>query len=131
MRWWILLLAMVAGCAAKEAAPPFDLVIRNGQVLDGSGKDTIAADVGIIKGKFAKIGVIPAGAGANEIDAKGWWRAGLPMRTRTPMRMCTLSRCGEFYSRWVTTIVTGTAGSVECRYLSPGSKRSPRSMWRR
>lgn len=48
----------------------YDLVIRNGRVLDGAGNPWIIADVAIDKGRFVKIGKI-AGRGRQEIDAKG------------------------------------------------------------
>jgi len=48
----------------------FDLVIRDGTVIDGTGRPAIKADVGITGGKIAAIGVI-TGKGAEEIDAKG------------------------------------------------------------
>ena len=48
----------------------YDLVIRNGRVLDGMGNPWIIADVAIRDGKFAKIGHVPA-KGAREIDARG------------------------------------------------------------
>lgn len=48
----------------------YDLVIRNGRVLDGAGNPWIIADVAIDKGRFVKIGKI-VGRGRQEIDAKG------------------------------------------------------------
>lgn len=48
----------------------YDIVIRNGRVLDGMGNPFIMADVAIRDGKFAKIGVIPE-RGRTEIDATG------------------------------------------------------------
>lgn len=48
----------------------YDLVIRNGRVLDGRGNPWILADVGIRDGRFARIGKI-AEAGTREIDARG------------------------------------------------------------
>ena len=48
----------------------YDLVIRNGRVLDGMGNPWIIADVAIREGKFAKIGHVLA-KGAREIDARG------------------------------------------------------------
>ncbi len=48
----------------------YDVVIRNGRVLDGAGNPFILADLGIRHGKFTKIGVIPQ-RGAREIDARG------------------------------------------------------------
>ncbi len=48
----------------------YDVVIRNGRVLDGEGNPWIRADVGIHNGRFAKIGKIVQ-HGATEIDATG------------------------------------------------------------
>jgi CubicO group peptidase (beta-lactamase class C family)/D-alanyl-D-alanine dipeptidase len=48
----------------------YDVVIRNGRVLDGMGNPWIVADVGISNGRFARIGRIAA-RGRTEIDATG------------------------------------------------------------
>jgi len=55
-----------------RAAPDttYDIVIRNGRVLDGEGNPFILADVGIRHGRFSRIGVIPQ-RGTREIDAQG------------------------------------------------------------
>src|SRR3982750_1578489 len=57
---------------AQNAAqtPAYDVVIRNGRVLDGAGNPWILADVAIKDGRFAKIGHI-AERGKTEIDATG------------------------------------------------------------
>jgi N-acyl-D-aspartate/D-glutamate deacylase len=55
---------------ALTGPPEYDVVIRNGRVLDGMGNPWILADVGIRDGKFAKIGHALA-RGAREIDARG------------------------------------------------------------
>ncbi|HEX2271091.1 MAG TPA: D-aminoacylase [Pyrinomonadaceae bacterium] len=59
-----------APLAAQESAPIYDIVIRNGRVLDGAGNPWILADVAIKDGRFARIGKIP-GRGKQEIDATG------------------------------------------------------------
>ena len=51
-------------------AAEFDLVIRGGTVVDGTGRAPIEADVGIKGNRIAAIGTI-AKNGADEIDAKG------------------------------------------------------------
>jgi N-acyl-D-amino-acid deacylase len=48
----------------------YDIVIRGGRVLDGTGSPWSAADVAIKDGRFAKIGVITS-HGKLEIDATG------------------------------------------------------------
>ncbi len=48
----------------------YDLVVRNGTVVDGSGLPRFRADVGVVAGKIAKIGRI-TDKGEREIDAEG------------------------------------------------------------
>src|SRR5580658_3895960 len=50
--------------------PAFDLVIRGGEVFDGQGGSSVQADVAVKDGRIAQIGKV-AGAGAEEIDARG------------------------------------------------------------
>src|SRR5881275_2150541 len=55
---------------ASRASAAFDVVIRNGRVLDGAGNPWILADVAIKDGRFARIGVVRE-RGTKEIDARG------------------------------------------------------------
>ena len=48
----------------------YDLIIKNGTVIDGSGLPRFRADVGVVNGKIASIGRIRAGA-KETIDAEG------------------------------------------------------------
>jgi N-acyl-D-aspartate/D-glutamate deacylase len=64
-------IALVAGSFPLNAqTPAYDIVIRNGRVLDGAGNPWILADVAIKDGKFVKIGKV-VGQGKREIDARG------------------------------------------------------------
>lgn len=58
----------VAVQAAEQTA--YDLVVRNGRMLDGAGNPWVRADVAIKDGRFVKIGKVE-GHGAREIDAHG------------------------------------------------------------
>jgi N-acyl-D-amino-acid deacylase len=55
---------------ARDTQPAYDVVIRNGRVLDGAGNPWILADVAIRGGRFVKVGMVP-GRGRTEIDARG------------------------------------------------------------
>ncbi|MCB1647006.1 MAG: D-aminoacylase, partial [Pseudomonadales bacterium] len=46
-----------------------DLVIRNVRILDGTGTESFAGDVGIAGGKITEVG--EAGPGKTEIDGQG------------------------------------------------------------
>ncbi|MGB6885978.1 MAG: D-aminoacylase [Candidatus Acidiferrum sp.] len=66
-------LVFAAGVSAQTSPTEkyeYDIVIRNGRVLDGAGNPCIFADVGIKDGRFVKIGKV-AGSARTEIDAHG------------------------------------------------------------
>jgi dihydroorotase/N-acyl-D-amino-acid deacylase len=66
-----------APATAPEAAPaaaggaPFDLIIANGHVIDGTGSPWYSADVGIRDGHIAAIGKLGKAAAKRRIDAAG------------------------------------------------------------
>src|SRR5258705_6320219 len=51
--------------------PPYDVLIRNGRVLDGSGNPWLAADLGIRGGRIVDMGRLGSAAAARVIDAGG------------------------------------------------------------
>lgn len=63
------LLATTLGAAPAPAA--FDLVIRGGQIYDGSGGAPFAGDVAISGDRIAYVGPRAPGRGKSEIDAAG------------------------------------------------------------
>jgi N-acyl-D-amino-acid deacylase len=50
---------------------PFDLIIRNGSVLDGTGAPALRADVGVRGDRIAAIGDLVAASAAQVVDAAG------------------------------------------------------------
>jgi N-acyl-D-amino-acid deacylase len=56
--------------AAQSTEPIYDVVIRNGRVLDGAGNPWTLSDVAIKDGRFVRIGKVE-GKGKREIDATG------------------------------------------------------------
>ena len=55
---------------AQPAAQAFDLVIRNGRVLDGAGNPWVRADVGIRGDRVAAVGDLADAPAARTIDAR-------------------------------------------------------------
>jgi len=66
-----ILLATTSLGAAKAPPPEYDLVIRGGEILDGSGKPGVQGDVAIKGDRIAYVGPQAPGRGTREIDAKG------------------------------------------------------------
>jgi len=56
---------------ALVCAQGFDVLIRNGHVMDGTGSPWYSADVGIRDGKIAAMGRLPGATGKTVIDAQG------------------------------------------------------------
>ena len=56
---------------AQAQAPRFDIIIRHGTVIDGSGRPRFDADVGVRSGYIAAIGDLGAEQSTQEIDARG------------------------------------------------------------
>src|ERR1035437_8676878 len=69
----LAILIATAACArvASDASRPFDLVIANGHVIDGTGSPWYAADIGIRSGRIAAIGNLSSAAAARRVDAHG------------------------------------------------------------
>jgi len=63
--------AAPAPAAAPPAPPPFDLLIRNGTVYDGSGAPARRADVGVRGDRIAAVGELAGARAGRTIDATG------------------------------------------------------------
>jgi dihydroorotase/N-acyl-D-amino-acid deacylase len=55
----------------KAAPPDYDIIIRNGRVIDGTGRPAFAADVAIKGDHIARIGNLSDARAARTIDARG------------------------------------------------------------
>jgi N-acyl-D-amino-acid deacylase len=62
MKRSLLLLAAAIGSAAAAQPQVFDVLIRGGRVLDGSGNPSVYADVGIRGDSIAAVGNLRPGA---------------------------------------------------------------------
>lgn len=107
--------AGVAGRAQVAEAPPFDLVVRNGRVLDGTGNPWFRADVGIRGGRIAEIGALGGRPTVRAIDAAGRIVAPGFFDTHAHVEGDLLKQPdAENYLRMgVTSIVTGNCGFSE------------------
>jgi N-acyl-D-aspartate/D-glutamate deacylase len=62
---------MVATLGAFSADPPYDLLIRDGKIVDGSGNPWFHGDLAIRGRHIVALGRVPAAAAKRTIDAKG------------------------------------------------------------
>lgn len=66
----ITAVAGAGGVSAPQAQQPFDVVILNGRVMDGSGNPWIRADIGIREGRIAAVAKLEGRAAKQVIDAR-------------------------------------------------------------
>jgi N-acyl-D-aspartate/D-glutamate deacylase len=62
---------LLAAARAPAADEPYDLVIRHGKIVDGSGNPWYVGDVAIRGGRIVAVGPVPPGPARREIDARG------------------------------------------------------------
>jgi N-acyl-D-aspartate/D-glutamate deacylase len=90
---------------------PYDLVIRNGMVVDGSGFSRFHADVGVTDGRIVEIGRI-RGAARTTIDAEGRFVAPgiIDLHTHYDVQPFWDRLCTSSIWHGVTTVLTGNCG---------------------
>ncbi|PID51671.1 MAG: hypothetical protein CR954_00595 [Candidatus Moraniibacteriota bacterium] len=92
-----------------------DILIKNGTIYDGTGRDGFAGDIAITDGRITEIGDL-AGDGAHEvIDAHGLYVApgfiDISNRTDTRWRFFSDRHLESMLYQGVTTIIGGNSGS--------------------
>ena len=70
----ILVLASLL-CGSVVMAQPYDLIIRNGRLLDGSGNPWRRADVAVQGGRIAQVGDLQGLTARRELDVEGLYVA--------------------------------------------------------
>ncbi|MEQ1748050.1 MAG: D-aminoacylase [Prosthecobacter sp.] len=105
----LLLLVFVVQTSSIRATD-FDLVIRNGRIVDGSGGPSIQGDVGIKDSRISAVGEVK-GTTSAEINADGQVIAPgfIDVHTHSE-KICELPVAENFLRMGVTTIVTGNCG---------------------
>jgi N-acyl-D-amino-acid deacylase len=108
----LLLLGTGPRLAAQET--PFDLVIRNGRVIDGTGSPWFSADVGIRDGRIAAIGRLEGAAAKRTIDAAGKVVAPgfIDMLGQSEATILVEPRLPSKIFQGITTEITGEGGSI-------------------
>ena len=91
----------------------YDLVIRNGHVIDGSGSPWYAADIGVRAGRIAAIGRLEGAASKRVIDAQGLVVAPgfIDMLGQSELTILVEPRLPSKIFQGITTEITGEGNS--------------------
>lgn len=105
-------LARAQGAAAESGE--YDVVIRNGHIIDGTGSPWYAGDIGIRDGHIAAIGDLSRAHGKQEIDAAGRVVAPgfIDMLGQSEITMLVDPHVPSKIFQGITTEITGEGDSV-------------------
>jgi len=112
---WLFLLALVPALPLSAAAQqPYDLVIRNGRVLDGTGVPWYYADVAISGDRIAAVGDLEGARARRVIDASGLFVAPgfIDVHTHAAPGLATpeLSSAEPLLAQGLTTVIVNPDG---------------------
>src|SRR5437588_8934775 len=100
----------------SDAAPPpqYDLLIKNGRVIDGTGRQGYTADIAIKGDRIARIGRLTNARARRVIDARGLVIAPgfIDMLGQSEINLLIDPRAMSKVMMGVTTEITGEGNSV-------------------
>jgi N-acyl-D-amino-acid deacylase len=106
---------LLVGLGQTPVSPrPFDVLILNGHVIDGTGSPWYAADVGIRDGRIAAIGRLSDAPAKQRIDARGRIVAPgfIDMLGQSELTLLVDPHVPSKIFQGITTEITGEGGSV-------------------
>jgi N-acyl-D-amino-acid deacylase len=110
----LILFSSASELYAAPASPPFDVVITNGHIVDGTGSPWYSGDIGIRDGKIAAIGNLSAASRTQTIDAQGKVAAPgfIDMLGQSDLTILVDPRLPSKIYQGITTEITGEGGSA-------------------
>jgi N-acyl-D-amino-acid deacylase len=116
LAWTALALATLFAAATRTQAPPFDLLITNARIIDGTGAPAAAGAVGVRDGRIAAVGNA-SGAATRTIDAGGLVLAPgfIDSHSHSDYSLLVDGNAESKIRQGVTTEVIGESGSVAPR----------------
>ena len=132
MRIVLLTLALAAGAASQSTAQTFDVLIRKGRVVDGSGSPWYYADVGIRGDSIVAMGRLGEATAHRVIDAPGLTVVPgfIDMHAHSDYTLLVDGRAESKILQGVTTEILGESSSAAPRSGSAAQKlrkRPPRA----
>jgi N-acyl-D-amino-acid deacylase len=104
----------MAAAAPMSAASDFDVLIKNGHIVDGSGNPWVSGDIGIRNDRIAAIGKLDSAHAKRVIDATGLVISPgfIDMLAQSEWSLLIDNRSLSKLSQGVTTEITGEGGSI-------------------
>jgi len=108
----LVIISPIAG--AQRSSAPFDVLITNGHIIDGTGSPWYGGDVGIRNGRIAAIGHLAGAPAKRRIDAKGMVVAPgfIDMLGQSELTILVNPHLPSKIFQGITTEITGEGGSA-------------------
>lgn len=108
------ILFALAAIASTLPAQHFDVLIRNGHIIDGTGSPWYSGDIGIRNGRIAQIGVLNSATASKIIDANGLVVAPgfIDMLGQSELSMLVDPHVPSKIFQGITTEITGEGNSI-------------------
>src|SRR5581483_4610083 len=99
---------------AAAASSPYDLVIRNGHIIDGTGSPWYSGDIAILNRKIAGIGHLEGAPARRTIDARGMVVAPgfIDMLGQSELTILVNPHLPSKIYQGITTEITGEGSSI-------------------
>ncbi len=107
-------IVLILSAFSFAADSPFDLVIANGHIVDGTGSPWYSGDIGIRDGRIAAIGDLSGAARKRTVDAQGKVVAPgfIDMLGQSEITILVDPRLPSKIYQGITTEITGEGGSA-------------------
>jgi len=111
---WLIITVLLCSAFAFAQQPQFDVLIRNGHIIDGAGSPWYSGDVGIRGGHIAAIGNLSAATAKQTIDARGRVVAPgfIDMLGQSETTILVNPHLPSKIFQGITTEITGEGGSA-------------------
>ena len=110
----LVFLALCLPAAAQQtSAQQYDLLIRGGRVVDGTGNPSYSADIGITAGRIGAMGRLTGAAAKRVVDAAGLTRPGfIDIHNHSDNTVLMDGNAQSMVRQGVTSMIFGEGGSA-------------------
>ena len=106
-----LLLTAAASAQTPDTAPRFEMILRHGTVIDGSGLPRYRADVAVVNGFVARVGDLSKASAAVDIDVTGLFVTPGFINIHSHAAPSALASAENMLTQGVTTEIVNPDGS--------------------